>query len=172
MLNAILLFAALGGAQAETAPAGAFEPAAPADIAAAVANCWAAVGSSGADPQRLGADGWSAVTEPTGKPVESPLEVYFKAGTTTLIMLARAPQASCAVIGRLSSPDEARTAAGLIRQGLLAITPSLKAERSGDGILFISLPRTALVDRLDSDFATEERPGLRIVVGYQNAEKK
>jgi hypothetical protein len=89
-------------------------------------------------------------------------------------MVPRAPEGRslCAVIARLSSPSEGGTALTAIKRSLLAIDPSVRATRSGNSILFLSEPYFALVDELDSDHVTKEQPGLRIVVGYKNAEKK
>lgn len=171
----LLLSVALVAAQA---PAGAvypgLRPSAAADIASAVGDCWRAVGESGLDASRLAASGWSVAAEASGKPVGGPLEVYVKSGANHRIMVPRAIEAQsiCAVIARVSSPPELGASLSAIQRSLRALDPTIKATRSGDGILFLSGPYFALVDELVSDYVTKDQPGMRITVAYKNAEKK
>ena len=173
MPDLTLLLAALLVAQA---PAGdpALRPSAPADIASAVGDCWRAAGAQGVDVRRLGGSGWSAVPVDSADPSASPLDAYAKAGANHRIMVPRAAdkRSVCAVIARLSSPSEGGAALTAIQRSLLAIEPKVRLMRADDGVVFLSEPYFALVDELDSDHVTKEQPGLRIVVGYKNAEKK
>ena len=89
-------------------------------------------------------------------------------------MIPRALEAKpiCAVIARVSSPSERGAALSVIQRLLLALDSNVRAEQSGNGVLFLSGSYFALVDELDSDYVTKEQPGLRITVGYKIAEKK
>ena len=105
---------------------------------------------------------------------ESPLEAFSKPGADHLIMLAKKPDAKslCTVIARVSSQEDARATLAVIQKALKSVDPSVKAARAGEGIAFLSLPRLAQVDLMTGASGTKEQPGLRIVVGYQNPEKK
>jgi hypothetical protein len=169
----MLLLAALLVAQA---PAGepTLKPSASGDIASAVGDCWRAVGEQGVDVRRLAGGGWSAVPVDTADPSPNPLDAYTKAGANHRIMVPRAAdkRSVCAVIARVFSPSEGGATLTAIQKSLLVIEPKVRLMRAADGIVFVSEPYFALVDELDSDHVTKEQPGLRIVVGYRNAEKK
>ena len=171
----ILLLAAAAAAQTEAATDGALiKPSASAAIASAVGDCWAAVGANGVDRTRLAGDGWSPVAATSGSTSESPLEAFSKPGAEHFIMLAKEPKAKslCTVIARVSSREDARSTLGVIQKSLQSVDPGVKAARSGEGVAFLSLPRLAQIDLMTGASGTEEQPGLRIVVGYQNPEKK
>jgi len=149
-------------------------PSASAEVAAAVSDCWRAVGANGVDPRRLTASGWSVVRDAAGTTTQAPLDVYTKPGADDRIMLPRAPDAPplCAVIARVSSPSQGPATLTAIERSLRAIDPNVRSMRDDQGLVFFSGPTFALIDELDSDYVTKEQPGLRITVGYKIAEKK
>jgi len=151
---------------------GGVQPAAAGDIAAAVTDCWNAVGTGAVDRAKLEAAGWKAATatESKGKALAMPIALYGKAGSNALIMLASPTpaQSICSVMASVQSPPDIGKAIGMIQRALLALDPQMKTARSGTGIAFLALPKLAMADLT----GTKEKPGLRIVVGYQNPEKK
>jgi len=64
--------------------------------------------------------------------------------------------------------DDAKNVLPAVKQSLLAIDPNVKAAASNGGIVFIDLPRLAMLNATGS----KEKPGMRIVVGYEASEKK
>jgi hypothetical protein len=170
----ILVLAALTAAQAHAAGPGALiKPTAPAGIASAVGDCWRAVGPNGVDRSALAAAGWSPALFTAEDKAASPLEPFGKAGANHMIMLVKDPaKPLCTVIARASSQDDARSALDAIKTTLQSVAAGVKLARSGDGVAFLSLPRLALVDEMTGASGTEEQPGLRIVVAYQDPEKK
>ena len=74
----------------------------------------------------------------------------------------------CSVIARVASPDDLGKAAGAIQKKLVALNPQVKATRDGDSLVFLALPKLAMADSTGS----KDKPAIRIVVGYQNPEKK
>ena len=145
----------------------ALKSAAPSAIASAVSDCLSATGASGVDRSRLAAAGWTSAGTVNGEDHAAPLEPFIKAGSDAIIMLPKAAT-SCAVIARLSSTDQGQPTLNAIQASLKLVDANVKAARSGESIGFLSLPRIALVDAS----GTKDQPGLRIVVGYQPAEKK
>ena len=163
---------ALGfGVIALAAPAGAeLGPSTPEAIAGAVSDCWAAVGPS-VDETKLQQLGWKVGTwsSPDGKAEATPLRVYGKAGSNVLLMLTDDAQMPlCTVLSAVAKPDDINLAAGAIQNSLIALDPELKATRSGKGIVFIALPRLAMVN----GGVGKGKPSVRVVVSYRNPEKK
>ena len=151
---------------------GGVQPAAAGDIAAAVTDCWNAVGTGAVDSARLQAAGWKAATATDGKGKSAAMQIalYGKSGSNALIMLASPTptQSICSVIASVQSPPDIGKAIGTIQRALMVLDPQVKTARSGTGIAFLALPKLAMADVT----GTKEKPGLRIVVGYQNPEKK
>ena len=150
----------------------ALSPAAPGDIASAVGDCWQAVRATDVDRVRLGEAGWSVVAG-TQDSTQTPLEALVKEGAPHRILLTHAhdPQPFCTVIARLASRGDAGSALEAIQAKLKSLGTSAPASRSGDGIFFLSLPRFVQVDQTDAAGGTEQQPSLRIIVGYEMAEK-
>jgi len=148
------------------------QPASANDIAGAVSACWSAVGPNGIDTARLVKSGWTAgtVTDPQGKAITLPMSLYAKGGSNAIVMAGRneGKQSMCAVVAKLRSQAEVNAALPVIKQALVAIDPKVKAARNGGGVVFIDLPRLAMLNAT----GTKDQPGMRVVVGYQNPEKK
>ncbi len=151
---------------------GGLQPASAGDIAGAVTDCWNAVGMGAVDRAKLEAAGWRAatVTNGKGKALASSLGLYGKAGGNALLIVAEPSpsQISCSVVASLPSAPDVGKALGTTQKALLALDPQVKAARSGNDIAFIALPKLALA----SVTGSKEKPGVRIVVGYQHSEKK
>jgi len=151
---------------------GGLQSAAAGDIAAAVTDCWNAVRIGAVDREKLEAVGWKVATasDGKGKALAMPIALYGKSGSNALIMLpGPTPAISiCSVMASVQSPPDIGKAIGTIQRALIALDPQVKTARSGTGIAFLALPRVAMADVT----GTKEKPGLRIVVGYQNPEKK
>jgi hypothetical protein len=163
---------ALAAAAAPAQPPAQMQAGSPADFAVAVSSCWNAVGPTGVDLTKLVADGWTAAsaTGSNGKTIALPIGIYGKSGVNALVMASgnTGDQGICAVVGRLRSIDDAKTVLPAVKQSLLAIDPNVKAASSNGGIVFIDLPRLAMLNATGS----KEKPGMRIVVGYEASEKK
>lgn len=74
----------------------------------------------------------------------------------------------CSVIARVSSQQDLGKAVVTIQKALLALNPSIETTRDGNSIYFLALPKLAMADPTGS----KDRPGMRVVVGYQDPEKK
>jgi hypothetical protein len=139
-------------------------------IAGAVSDCWSVAGTS-IDEARLQQLGWKAGTmsSPDGKPVATPLRFYGKAGSNVMLMLMNQPgMTGCTVLSRVTRLEDVNSAAGAIQKSLLALNPEIKTTRSGQSIVFIALPRIAMLDAT----GTKAKPNVRVVVSYRNPEKK
>ena len=147
-------------------------PASADDIAAAVGDCWTAVGPNTVERAKLEARGWKAGSPSSsdGKPSISPIIFYGKTGSNIVIMLGGPPgnPPMCTVLSSVASLQEINKAAGSVQRTLLAFDPKVTAARSGGSIVFISLPRIAMLDPT----GTKDKPATRITVGYQTPEKK
>jgi hypothetical protein len=154
------------------APAGKPLPASPDDIAAAVGDCWNAVSLGSVDRAQLEARGWTAGTPAArnGRPVVGVPSLHGKAGSNAIIMLVDAPElrSICTVIGVVASTEDIGKAAGAVQRTLLAVDPKVKAARSENSIVFLSLPRIAMLEPT----GTKDRPATRISVAYKAAESK
>ncbi len=104
--------ALLGAASAAAAQGQILVPAAPAEIAAAVASCVAATNAGGADAKVLGAQGWqrAIATDGKGKPLATPFAVYGRKGGKTMIMIAPSKQGRdlCTVTARIDGTAAAK----------------------------------------------------------------
>jgi hypothetical protein len=171
LLKSVLLVAALTLPAAASAQQASLQPASAGDVAAAVSSCWSAVGASGVDPAKLQAAGWSAASavDKDGKSVALPMGVYGKTGANAVIITnpAASGESLCTVVARVT-PTQVNTTISTVKQALVAVDPSVKAARDEGGIVFLALPRLAMLNATGS----KEKPGMRIVVGYQNPEKK
>jgi len=166
----IVFFAAISLSAAASAQTG-LQPAAADDIAGAVIDCWNAVGEKAVDRRNLEAAGWQFApgSDSQGKPVSTPLSLYARAGRQAAIMIAEGSSTPmCSVIARVASPDDLGKAAGAIQKKLVALNPQVKATRDGESLVFLALPKLAMADSTGS----KDKPAIRIVVGYQNPEKK
>ena len=169
--KAALLFAALAVPAAASAQTAGLQPASAGDIASAVSSCWGAVGASGVDPAKLQAAGWSSASavDKQGKSVALPMNVYGKTGANAVIITnpAQSSDGLCTVVARIN-PAQVNTTISTVKQALVAVDPTVKAARDDGGIVFLALPRLAMLNATGS----KEKPGMRVVVGYQNPEKK
>jgi hypothetical protein len=167
----ILALTALALPAAASSQQTSLQPASASDIAAAVSSCWGAVSVSGVDPAKLQAAGWSAASavDKDGKSVALPMGVYGKTGANAVIITnpGESGESLCTVVARVT-PSQVNTTISTVKQALVAVDPSVKAARDEGGIVFLALPRLAMLNATGS----KERPGMRIVVGYQNPEKK
>ena len=170
--KASLFWAALVLPASASAQQAGLQPASASDIASAVSGCWIAVGPTGVDAAKLEASGWKAATatDPQGKAIALPMGIYGKSGANAMLMVAgdRTSKSMCAVVAKLRSHEEINAALPVIKQALVAVDPKVKAARDGGGVVFIDLPRLAMLNAT----GTKEQPGMRVVVGYQNSEKK
>jgi hypothetical protein len=109
------------------------------------------------------------VSSPDGRAVATPLRFYDKAGSNVMLMLMdSADVIGCTILSRVNKPEDASVAAGAIRKSLVALNPEVKTSRSGKSIVFIALPRIAMLDAT----GTKDKPNVRIVVSYQKPGKK
>ena len=168
--TALFLAALALPAAASSQPTG-LQPASANDIAGAVSSCWGAVGATGVDPAKLQAAGWNSASavDKQGKSVGLPMTLYGKTGANAVIITnAGAPGDSlCTVVARVT-PTQVNTTISTVKQALVAVDPNVKAARDDGGIVFLALPRLAMLNATGS----KEKPGMRVVVGYQNSEKK
>jgi hypothetical protein len=143
-----------------------------ADVAVAVSSCWKAVVPGGVDLTKLKAEGWTpaSATDPSGKAIALPVGIYGKSGVNAIVMANAdtAGKSVCAVVGGLRSIDDIKGVLPVVKQALLTIDPNVKAASSNGGIVFIDLPRLAMLNATGS----KEKPGVRVVVGYEASEKK
>ena len=170
MRSGIVLFAAISLSAAASAQTG-LQPAAADDIAGAVTDCWNAVGAKKVDRGSLEAAGWEFApgSDAQGKPVKTPLLLYARAGRQAAIMIAEGARTPmCSVIARVGTPEDLGKTAAAIQKKLLALDPQVKATRDGDSLVFLALPKLVMADSTGS----KDKPALRIVVGYQDSEKK
>ncbi len=169
LLKRAVLITALAPSIAVAAPVR--QNASNADIAAAVGDCWNAVGPNTVERAKLEARGWRAGTA-TGdsKPAALALTFYGKTGSNAVIMLGGAPGTPpmCTILSSVTSAQTIERTSGGIQKVLLALDSNVQAARSKESIVFLSLPRLAIVDST----GTKDKPATRIVVGYQTAEKK
>jgi hypothetical protein len=169
---ALFLALALGLTAAAAAQSGGMQPASANDVAAAVSNCWTAVSGSGLESSKLEALGWkpASTVDAQGKTVALPMTVYGKTGANSIIVANPGPasQSLCTVVASIGSLTQINAAISTIKQSLIALDPNVKAARSDGGIVFIALPRLAMLNATGS----KAKPGVRVVVAYQNPEKK
>ena len=168
--KAALLFAALAVPMAASAQQTSLQPASAGDIAAAVSSCWGAVGPTGVDAAKLQASGWSAASavDKQGKSVALPMSVYGKTGANAVIVTnPGSGDGLCTVVASVT-PTQVNTTISTVKQALVAADPTVKAARDDGGIVFLALPRLAMLNATGS----KQKPGMRVVVGYQNPEKK
>ena len=144
-------------------------PSSPDVIASAVADCWTAAGSSSVDESKLKQFGWKvgSMSSPDGKTVETPMRFYSKSGSYVMLMLMAGAN-SCTIVSRVNKLDDIGKTVGAVQKALVGLDPLVKTARSGSSIVFLSLPRIAMLDAT----GTKEKPGARITVGYQTPEKK
>jgi len=169
--NWIAFFATTALPASASAQAVGLDPAAAADIAGAVSDCWKAVGVRDVNRSSLAAAGWktATATDPKGGSVTSPPGLYGQARRNAVIMVpAQASQPMCSVIARVPSQNDLGPAVATIQKALVELNPKVETARDGNSIYFLALPKLAMVDPTGS----KDRPGMRIVVGYQNSEKK
>ena len=166
-----LFLATLALPAAASAQKTGLQPASASDIASAVSSCWAAVGAQGVEPAKLQAAGWTSASavDKQGKSIELPMGVYGKTGANAVIVTnpGQAGESLCTVVAAVT-PSQLNTTISTVKQALLAVDPTVKAARDDGGIVFLALPRLAMLNATGS----KEKPGMRIVVGYQNPEKK
>ncbi len=146
-------------------------PSQPDAVANAVVDCWAAVGAKIVDKTALVQRGWQAgsVSDPQGSRVDTPLQVYGKSGSNVVLMLmSGASSPTCSIVSRVGSAVDVSLAAQAVQRRLTATDPQVKTARSGRSIVFLSLPKIAMLDAT----GTKAEPGVRIVVSFQNPEKK
>ena len=172
MLKRAFLLTALVPGTALAAPGAGLPPASPDDIAAAVGDCWKAVGPSTVDRAQLEVLDWKAGTPAArnGSPVVGAPTLYGKAGSNVIIMLGNKPEARaiCTVMGAVKSQQEIGKAAGSVRRALLALDPRVKTSLVESGIAYLSLPRIAMLEPT----GTKGKPATRISVAYQASESK
>ena len=147
------------------------KPGKPEAVADAVADCWAAVGAKGVDKVVLGQRGWQAgsISDPQGGRVDTPLQVYGKSGSNVMLMLMSvADSPACSVVSRVNAPEDVSLAAQTVQRRLTAADAQVKTARSGRSVVFLSLPKIAMLDST----GTKAQPGVRIVVSFQVPEKK
>jgi hypothetical protein len=164
LVSAALLALAPVGASAQ------LRPSAPEAVAEAVADCWAAVGAKEVDRAALTRAGWAAgsITDPKGGSVGTPLQLYGKAGSNVVLMLMRtAKTPACTVMSRVGSTADVSLVAQAVQRRLTAAEPQVKTTRSDGSIVFIALPKIAMLDAT----GTKAQPAVRISVGYQGAER-
>ena len=170
MRKAYLFLAAISLSAAAWAQSDALEPASANDIAGAVTDCWNAVGAKDVDRSQLAAAGWKVThSDPRDQSVAKPLSLYERAGRREVIMIAEgSSRPMCSVIARVASPEDLGKTAGTIQRSLIVVDPQVKATRDGNSLVFLALPKLAMADPTGS----KDKPGLRVVVSYQNPEKK
>jgi hypothetical protein len=148
-----------------------FIPSKPDAVADAVASCWAAVGSKAVDQAVLARSGWKpgSIADPRGARINTPLQVYGKAGSNVVLMLmSTAKLPACSVVSRVSSASDVSLAAQAVQRRLTSVDPQVKTARSGPSIVFLALPKIAMLDAT----GTKAKPSVRIVVSYNNPGKK
>jgi hypothetical protein len=147
-------------------------PSSPDAIASAVADCWTASGAPSVDEAKLQQLGWKAgsMSSPDGKAVETTMRFYGKSGSNVMLMLMNTAKSAsgCTIVSRVAKPDDIGKTVGAVQKALVGLDPQVKTARSGGSIVFLALPRIAMMDAT----GTKEKPGARITVGYQNPEKK
>ena len=149
------------------------KPNSPEAIASAVTDCWTSTGTTSVDEARLRQLGWAAgsVRSANGKPVDNPMRIYGKRGSSVVLMiLPSTTMAGCAILSRVAKPTDIGATAQLLFTKLKAIDPAVVGGKgSGNGqIVYLSLPRVAEL----SATGTKEKPATRIVVGAPRVEKK
>ncbi len=146
-------------------------PSKPEAVADAVADCWAAVGSKAVDQAVLAQSGWKpgSIADPRGAGINTPLQVYSKANTNVLLMLmSTAKSPACSIMSRVSSAADVSLAAQAVQRRLTSIDPQVKTARSGPSIVFLALPKIAMLDAT----GTKAKPSVRIVVSFSNPGQK
>jgi hypothetical protein len=146
-------------------------PSKPEAVADAVADCWAAVGSTAVDQAVLARRGWKpgSIANPRGDRINTPLQVYGKANTNVVLMLLSTAQSpACSIVSRVSSASDVSLAAQAVQRRLTSVDPQVQTARSGPSIVFLSLPRLAMLDAT----GTKAKPSVRIVVSFSNPGKK
>ena len=167
MIRLLLSTALLVGST--TAASAQMKSSQPDAIAASVADCWVAVGPKAIDKLVLVERGWRAgsISDPRGGPVDATMGVFSKSGSNVVLLLMdNSP--SCAIVSRVNRVADINLATQATQRRLEALDPQVKTARSGQSIVFLSLPKIAMLDGTGS----KAKPGLRIVVGYQTPEKK
>ena len=146
-------------------------PSQPDTVAQAVIDCWAAVGAKGVDKALLVQRGWRAgsITAPGGRAVDTPLQVYGKSGSNVVLMLLKTASApACTITSRVGTAADVSLAARAIQRRLMVVDPQVKTARSGRSIVFLSLPKIAMLDAT----GTKAQPAIRAIVSFQGPEKK
>ena len=171
MPDLTFLVAALLAAQAPQAEQSTLDPATPAETAAAVLDCWRAVGPESVNRTALTAAGWAAVPDPEK---QAPLTAHVKTGAEAMILLAKAKEAQnlCTVVSRVAAAGDEVAVLKAVHQALVGTAPGLRMVRDGESIVLEAAPRAAIVDRWTFGSGAQEKPGTRIMVAYQIAEKK
>ena len=167
----LLSLAALVAAQALQADESVPDPSTPAETAAAVLDCWRAVAPVRVDRKVLAAAGWTAVNDSRN---EGPLTPHIKPGTNALILLTDVKEAEnlCTVASAVPAAGDEVKVLQEVHRALLGIAPGVKMLRDGESIVLESEPRAAIVDRFGFGTGAGRKPGTRIMVAYQIAEKK
>lgn len=169
--NWIAFLAALSLPCAVSTQVSELPPAAADDIAGAVTDCWNAVGASAVNRGSLEAAGWTLLKpdDPQAKPMAKPLSAYARRARQAMILVPdHSTMPMCSVVARVSVPQDLGKALGTIQKTLVAVDPQIKTARDGESIVFVALPRMAIAD----DFSSKDKPALRVVVSYQDPEKK
>ena len=169
--NWLAFLASLSLPSAVSAQVSELPPAAADDIAGAVNDCWNAIGASAVNRGSLEAVGWKLLKpdDPQAKPMAKPLSVYARqAREATILIPDAAATPMCSVVARVSVPADLGKAVGTIQKTLVALDPKVKTARDGDSIVFVALSKIAVAD----DFSSKDKPALRVVVVYQDPEKK
>ena len=164
LLAAVLLIGTPAAASAQ------LKPSDPEAIAAAVADCWTAVGPKTVDTNVLGRNGWQAgsISDAQGGQVDTPLQVYGKRDSEVVVMLMPTTSSpACTVTARVSSASDVSLAAQAVQRGLTGAHPQVKTARSGRSIVFIALPKIAMLDATGS----KAQPGVRVVVSFRSGER-
>jgi hypothetical protein len=163
---AILMLATL----LATPAAAQMRPSSPDDIAAGVSDCWAAVGPETVSLDLLRQRGWEAGSIESAKgPVETPLKFYGKSGSNVVMMLqADDDSPTCSIMSRVAKVADIDRAAQAAQRSLSTVDPQLKATRSDNALVFLSLPKIGMIQAS----GTKDAPGVRVIVSYQKPEKK
>ena len=148
-MEALLKLLTLMSSVALAAPASAERlPSQPADIAGAVADCWAAVRPNAVDQAVLRQRGWQVGTiKAADGAVATPLQLFGKHGSNVIVMLMGAEETPmCSVVSPVESVEAVSKAAQAVQRALVAADPQVKTARSGKSIVFLALPKSATLD--------------------------
>ena len=168
-----VLQALAAGAVLVAVPASAqLMPSAPADIAAAGADCWAVVSEGPVDEAALRQKGWSEakMISPGKKSVQPGFRIYGKGGTGAVVMIApEVDPRGCLIMSKARTAQDVSAVIPILFKTLKAVDPNVEVKKvSAQEVGFFSLPKAALF-RLTGD---PTKPGVSIQVSYTAPEKK